>query len=75
VKPAVGLLRRRGFRQGVMGQSRGWLALWIALAGRDFLRKRMQRKAVVARYELKPGQSLLIEHLDVREAEAPSPTL
>ena len=66
----VGLLKRQGFRKGVSGASRPWMAVWVLITATQFLRKRTARKAVVERFTLKPGESILITDLAVPESEA-----
>ena len=66
-----GLLKRQGFRKGVSGASRPWMAVWVLITATQFLRKRTARKAVVERFKLKPGESILIADLAVPESEAP----
>jgi len=47
----------------VVGTSRGWLTVWVTIAGLRMLRKVVERKEkVVYREELKPGQTLVIAH-------------
>jgi hypothetical protein len=61
----LGLLQSRGFQRGIMGTSRTWA--WVAVGA--FVIRRLRRLAgsepeVVFRGELKPGQTLRIDHLD-----------
>jgi hypothetical protein len=55
-------LIRIGFARGI-GGSRGWLALGMTAGGLHMLRKAMKREPeVVYLEELRPGQSLVIQH-------------
>lgn len=61
----LGLLQSRGIQRGVMGTSRSWM--WIAVGA--FVIRRLRRLAgsepqIVFRGEIKPGQTLRIDHLD-----------
>lgn len=61
----LGLLQSRGIQRGIRGSSRTWA--WIAVGA--FIIRRVRRLAgseptVVFRGELKPGQTLRIDHLD-----------
>jgi hypothetical protein len=63
----VSLLRRTGFRKGVLGTDRRWLALWAGLSALGVLRRFLSRREdVVYRGELQPGESLVVEHLPSR---------
>ena len=54
-------LRLTAFRRGVLGTSRGWFALWAAMATARFVRKRLDRDPkVLERIELKPGEAVVI---------------
>jgi hypothetical protein len=56
-------LRKTGFRKGVLGSSRGWMAVWVTLAGLRLLRRVTRKEPdVVYREELKPGETLVIAH-------------
>ncbi|HTJ74871.1 MAG TPA: hypothetical protein VL337_05855 [Acidimicrobiales bacterium] len=55
-------LIRIGFARGI-GGSRGWLAVGITAGGLHLLRRAVKREAdVVYLEELRPGQSLVIQH-------------
>ncbi len=59
----VTLLRRNGFRRGILGGSRGWAAMAIATWGYTKLKGLAERDAeVVFSEELKPGQRLVISN-------------
>ncbi len=54
---------RVGFSRGI-GGSRGWLALGMTAGGLHMLRKAVKREPdVVYLEELRPGQSVVIQHL------------
>jgi hypothetical protein len=56
------LLRTQGLRRGVLGQSRGWLAVWLAITATRQVRKHLGKEPVlVERLVLKPGQRVVIE--------------
>lgn len=65
------VIKRRGFNYGVKGQNRAWLTVWLLLAGRDALRKRAAKRALVASYTLAPGEGLVISDLGVTRKAAP----
>ena len=65
----LGFLKARGFRKGVVGASRGWMALWVTITTAQFLRRRMARKTVVERFTLKAGESILITDLALPESQ------
>ena len=55
-------LVRVGFARGI-GGSRGWLAVGVIAGGLRMLRKMAKREPdVVYREELRPGQSMTIQH-------------
>lgn len=57
-------LRIFALERGVRGSSSALTAVWVIVAGYQFLRKRSRRvDEVVYRAELAPGQRLLIDHL------------
>jgi len=65
----LGFLKSRGFRRGVVGASRPWMALWVTIAAAQFLRKRTARRSVVERFTLKAGESILITDLALPESQ------
>jgi hypothetical protein len=76
----VNALRRRGFRRGVMGDSRAWLTIWALLAAGKVVRRIVGHKPeVVYKETLAPGQTLVIAHatevvgVEDRRADAKSP--
>lgn len=59
-------VKMTGFRRGVLGGSRSWLALWAALSAAGWLRRKAGRDEQLAyRTELLPGEQLVITHEDV----------
>ena len=55
-------LIRIGFTRGI-GGSRGWLAVGVTAGGLHMLRRMAKREPkVVYLEELRPGQSLIIQH-------------
>ena len=65
----VGLLRSRGLRNGVIGGNRRWLTIWAVVMTGQLVHKLFKAKPVVAKYELKPGQTITVTDLGVSEAE------
>ena len=60
-------LRTRGYYKGVLGGNRRWLAVWGAIMTWRVLARVMGSKPVKERFELKPGQTLLITDLGAPE--------
>ncbi len=59
-------VKATGFRRGVLGGSRNWFALWVALSAAGWLRRKAGRTEKIAyRSELHPGEQLVITHEDV----------
>jgi hypothetical protein len=56
-------LRRRGLQRGVLGTSRAWLAIWATLSVGRLLRRLTRPRPIVERFELKPGDTLVISDL------------
>ena len=55
-------LRRKALYKGVLGGSRGWMAVGVVVWGGRFIRKAFGRtEKVVATEVLKPGQVLCLE--------------
>ena len=65
----MGLLRQRGLRNGVMGGNRRWLTIWVVVAGAQTVHKLTKSKPVVEKFELKPGESIVVTDLGVSEKE------
>lgn len=63
----VAFVRRRGFQRGVLGDSRAWMAVWGVLTMARFVRRATRSKDVVERFELAPGQTLVVTDLGVSE--------
>jgi hypothetical protein len=56
----VGALRGKGLRQGVLGGNRRWLSIWAVIVTAQTVHKVMKPKPVVERFELKPGETVVI---------------
>lgn len=59
----VAALRRRGLQRGVLGDSRAWTAVWATLTVGRLLRRAARPRPVIERFELKPGESVMISDL------------
>jgi hypothetical protein len=69
----IGFLRRQAFRRGVLGNSRGWFALWAGIGVARFLKARVTRDTdVVERITLKPGETIEIRDTGIQRAAFPS---
>jgi len=62
------LLRGQGLRKGVIGGNRRWLTVWAVVAMTQTMRKLMKPKPVVERFQLKPGETLMITDLGVSDS-------
>jgi len=62
------LLRGQGLRKGVIGGNRRWLTVWVLVAMTQTMRKLVKSKPVVERFQLKPGETLVITDLGVSES-------
>jgi hypothetical protein len=61
----VRALRRTSTRRGLLGGSRGWMAVFVALTGGRLLRKAVRRTPQLVTVErLEPGQSMTIRALE-----------
>lgn len=57
------VLRRAGFRKGVLGGNRAFLVVWLVLTGIKLMKHLTgDEKQVVYSEELRPGEKLLITH-------------
>jgi hypothetical protein len=67
----IRMLARKGFRQGLGGGpgGKGWLAVGLAAATVQYLRRKAGEPKVDWTTELKPGQTMTIHHF--RKGEAP----
>jgi hypothetical protein len=65
----VGALRGRGLRNGVIGGNRRWLTIWAVIFTAQTVHKVMKSKPVVERFELKPGETVVITDLGVAEPD------
>jgi hypothetical protein len=63
------MLRRQALRRGVLGGDRRWMSVWVVLGGLTLVRRIASAREVVERFELKPGDTILITDLGVPEAE------
>lgn len=62
-------LARTGFRRGIGGGGRGWLAIGLAAGVLQFLRRKSGEPKFQISEELKPGQTMVIRHLGKGEAK------
>jgi hypothetical protein len=65
----VGVLRARGLRKGVIGGNRRWLSIWAVVITAQTVHKLMKPKPVVERFELKPGETVVITDLGAPESD------
>lgn len=61
------LLRGQGLRRGVIGGNRRWLTIWAVVATAQTMHKLMKPKAVVERFTLKPGETVVVTDLGVSD--------
>ncbi|MEY2432319.1 MAG: hypothetical protein QOC92_2044 [Acidimicrobiaceae bacterium] len=54
------LLRGQGLRKGVVGGNRRWLTIWAVVFTAQTAHKFLKPKPVVERFELKPGETIVI---------------
>ena len=74
MKKLLDLLRRQGFRRGVVGSSRPWFAIWAAIGVARFLKARVAREPqVVERIVLQPGETIEIRDTGITRAAFPKP--
>jgi hypothetical protein len=59
----AGTLRGRGLRKGVLGGNRRWLTVWAVIFAAQTVHKLTKPKPVVERFQLKPGETVLITDL------------
>ena len=70
---AVNFLRRQGLKRGVLGTSRPWFAVWVAIGAARFLKKRLGKEPVVVeRITLKPGETIEIRDTGIQRAAFPT---
>lgn len=61
----LNFLVRNGLRRGLLGDSRPWLVLGAAAWGLRFVKKSWGKELeTVDREELRPGETLVISHLE-----------
>jgi hypothetical protein len=53
----------------VLGGDRRWLAIWVAVLTAQTMHKVMKPKPVVERFELKPGETVVITDLGEPESD------
>jgi hypothetical protein len=70
---AVDLLHRKSKEKGLLGDSSAWLGVWVAVVGGRWLYRAAQRKPVVVREVLRPGEQLVISHFPKGADVAPLP--
>jgi hypothetical protein len=63
------MVRRRALHRGVLGGDRRWMSVWVVLAGLQLVRRIASAREVVERFELKPGDIIVIRDLGMSEAE------
>jgi hypothetical protein len=64
------VLRGRGLRKGVLGGDRRWLSIWAVLVTAQTVHKLVKAKPVVERFELKPGETVVIADLGHPESDS-----
>jgi hypothetical protein len=65
----IGALGGRGLRKGVLGGNRRWFTVWAVIFTAQTVHKLMKPKPVVERFELKPGETVLITDLGVSDSD------
>jgi hypothetical protein len=65
----IAVLRLRGLRRGVVGGNRRWLTIWAVIFTAQTVHKVMKPKPVVERFQLKPGETVVITDMGVPESE------
>ena len=65
----AGALRRRGMRQGVIGGNRRWLGVWAVVVSAQLLHRAFKPKPTVVRYELKPGDTIVVTDLGATQPQ------
>jgi hypothetical protein len=53
-------LRGQGLRKGVLGGNRRWLTIWAAVFTAQTVHKLLKPKPVVERFDLRPGETIVI---------------
>ena len=61
------MLRGQGLRKGVIGGNRRWMTIWAVATAGHLMHKLLQPKPVVERFELKPGETVVITDLGVSD--------
>lgn len=66
-------LRTRGLQRGVLGSSRAWLGVWLALSlGRQLNKRLGKDDTVVERIVLRPGDTIQVGDTGVAWADDPA---
>ena len=63
------MLRGRGLRKGLLGGDRRWFAIWAVIFTAQTVHKVVKQKPVVERFDLKPGETVVITDLGAPEPE------
>ena len=63
------VLRQRGMRNGVLGGNRRWMTIWLVVVAGQTVHKLTKPKPVVEKFELQPGESIVVSDLGVSERE------
>jgi hypothetical protein len=72
MRKLVDLLRKQGFRRGVVGSSRPWFAVWAAIGVARFLKARVAKEPeVVERFVMLPGQTVEIRDTGITRGALP----
>jgi hypothetical protein len=56
-------------RQGVIGGNRRWLGVWAVVVSAQVLHRVFRAKPTVVRYELKPGDTIVVTDLGGAEPQ------
>jgi len=60
------LVRLRATRRGLLGGDKRWFVIWAALISARLVQRMVQRRMEVARFELRPGETVVIRDLRPR---------
>lgn len=63
-RTAIKHLAATGLRRGLVDGSRGWLAVGLAAGSLRVAKRLWARQPVTERFDLRPGETLEIRHLD-----------
>jgi len=56
-------------RQGVIGGNRRWLGVWAVVVSVQLLHRVFKAKPTVVRYELKPGDTIVVTDLGATQPQ------